>query len=78
MYGHETIAIAVKWALYLIGLYPEAQEKIHQEQDSVLGADSKGPLSVADLTELKFLDCVLKVRSNSKQSRKWMGFSRIS
>ncbi|GIY87032.1 cytochrome P450 4c3, partial [Caerostris darwini] len=58
--GHETIAIAVKWALYLIGLYPEAQEKIHQEQDSVLGADSKGPLSVADLTELKFLDCVLK------------------
>ncbi|GIY17758.1 cytochrome P450 4V2 [Caerostris extrusa] len=43
--GHETTAVAVKWALYLIGLYPEVQEKIHQELDSVLGADSKGPLS---------------------------------
>ncbi|GIY04004.1 cytochrome P450 4V2 [Caerostris extrusa] len=29
--------------------------------DCVLGADSKGPLSVADLNELKYLDCVLKV-----------------
>ncbi|GIY13485.1 cytochrome P450 4V2 [Caerostris darwini] len=58
--GHETTAIAVKWTLFLIGLYPEVQEKIHQELDSVLGADSKGPLSVADLNEFKFLDCVLK------------------
>ncbi|GIX96698.1 cytochrome P450 4V2 [Caerostris darwini] len=58
--GHETIAIAVKWALYLIGLYPEVQERIHQELDSVLGAESKGPLSVADLNELKYLECVLK------------------
>ncbi|GIY38656.1 cytochrome P450 4V2 [Caerostris darwini] len=36
------------------------QEKIHQELDSVLGVDSKGPLSVADLNELTYLDCVLK------------------
>ncbi|GIY99733.1 hypothetical protein CEXT_661931 [Caerostris extrusa] len=39
---------------------PEVQEKIHQELDSVLGADSKGPLSVADLNELKYLECVPK------------------
>ncbi|GIY23003.1 cytochrome P450 4c3 [Caerostris darwini] len=58
--GHDTIAIAVKWALFLIGLYPEVQERIHQELDSVLGADSKGPLSVGELNELKYLDCVLK------------------
>ncbi|GIY46222.1 cytochrome P450 4c3 [Caerostris darwini] len=58
--GHETVAVAVKWALYLIGLYPEVQERIHQELDSVLGADSKGHLWVADLNELKYLDCVLK------------------
>ncbi|GIY22899.1 cytochrome P450 4V2 [Caerostris darwini] len=58
--GHDTTAVAVKWALYLIGLYPEVQEKIHRELDSVLGADSKGPLSVADLKELKYLECVLK------------------
>ncbi|GIY46223.1 cytochrome P450 4V2 [Caerostris darwini] len=58
--GHDTVTVAVKWALYLIGLYPEVQERIHQELDSVLGADSKGPLSVGDLNELKYLECVLK------------------
>ncbi|GIX80587.1 probable cytochrome P450 4d20 [Caerostris extrusa] len=58
--GHVSIAVTVKWALFLVGLYPEVQEKIHQELDSVLGADSKGPLSVADLNELKYLECVLK------------------
>ncbi|GIX93046.1 cytochrome P450 4V2 [Caerostris darwini] len=58
--GHDTSAAAVKWSLYLIGLHPEVQEKIHQELDSVLGADSKGPLSVADLNVLTYLDCVLK------------------
>ncbi|GIX77503.1 cytochrome P450 4c3 [Caerostris extrusa] len=58
--GHDTVAVTVKWALYLIGLYPEVQEKIHQELDSVLGADSKGPLSVGELNEFKCLECVLK------------------
>ncbi|GIY31056.1 cytochrome P450 4V2 [Caerostris darwini] len=58
--GHDTVAVAVKWALFLIGLYPEVQQKIHQELDSLLGADSKGPLSVSDLNELKYLECVLK------------------
>ncbi|GIX90354.1 cytochrome P450 4V2 [Caerostris extrusa] len=45
---------------YMIGLYPEVQEKIHQELNCVLGADSKGPLSISDLNELQYLDCVLK------------------
>ncbi|GIY81525.1 cytochrome P450 4c3 [Caerostris darwini] len=73
--GHEITAIAVKWTLYLVGLHPEVQERIHQELDSVLGADSKGPLSIGDLNELKFLDCVIKVRSISKQGHQWVGFS---
>ncbi|GIY69581.1 cytochrome P450 4V2 [Caerostris darwini] len=57
--GHESTAVTTKWALYLIGLYPEVQEKIHQELDSVVGADSKGPISIGDLSELKYLECVL-------------------
>ncbi|GIY38654.1 cytochrome P450 4V2 [Caerostris darwini] len=58
--GHDTVTVAVQWVLYLIGLYPEVQEKLHQELDSKLGADSKGPLSFSDLSELKYLDCVVK------------------
>ncbi|GIY21781.1 cytochrome P450 4V2 [Caerostris extrusa] len=72
--GHDTVTVAVKWALYLIGLYTEVQEKIHQELDSVLGADSKGALSVADLNELKYLECVLK--ASPSQDSSFKQFSR--
>ncbi|GIY85568.1 cytochrome P450 4V2 [Caerostris extrusa] len=58
--GHDTVATTIKWALYLIGLHPEVQEKIHQEVDSVLEGDAQRPLSVDDLGDLKYLDCVLK------------------
>ncbi|GIX78198.1 cytochrome P450 4V2 [Caerostris darwini] len=58
--GHDTVATTIKWALYLIGLHPEVQEKIHQEVDSVLEGDTQRPLSVDDLGDLKYLDCVLK------------------
>ncbi|GIX78240.1 cytochrome P450 4V2 [Caerostris darwini] len=58
--GHDTVAAAIKWALYLIGHHPEVQEKIHEEVDSVLEGDPQRPLSVDDLGDLKYLDCVLK------------------
>ncbi|GIX78208.1 cytochrome P450 4V2 [Caerostris darwini] len=58
--GHDTVATTIKWTLYLIGLHPEVQEKIHQEVDSVLEGDADRPLSVDDLSDLKYLDCVLK------------------
>ncbi|GIY85569.1 cytochrome P450 4V2 [Caerostris extrusa] len=50
----------IKWALYMIGHHPEVQEKIHQEVDSVLEGNGDKPLSVDDLSDLKYLDCVLK------------------
>ncbi|GIX83599.1 cytochrome P450 4V2 [Caerostris extrusa] len=40
--------------------HPEMQEKIHQEVDSVLEGYAQRPLSVDDLGDLKYLDCVLK------------------
>ncbi|GIY15152.1 cytochrome P450 4C1 [Caerostris extrusa] len=52
--GHDTVATTIKWALYLIGLHPEVQEKIHQEVDSVFEGDAERPLSVDDLSDLKF------------------------
>ncbi|GIX78192.1 cytochrome P450 4V2 [Caerostris darwini] len=58
--GHDTAAAAVKWALYLIGLHPEVQAKIHQEVDSLFEGDSQRPLSVDHLNDLKYLECVLK------------------
>ncbi|GIY21787.1 cytochrome P450 4c3 [Caerostris extrusa] len=36
--GHDSTAVAVKWALYLIGLYPEVQDKIHQRAGQRIGS----------------------------------------
>ncbi|GIY61087.1 cytochrome P450 4V2, partial [Caerostris extrusa] len=58
--GHDTVTTTIKWALYLIGHHPEVQQKIHQEVDSLLEGDAQRPLSVDDLNDLKYLDCVLK------------------
>ncbi|GIY37100.1 cytochrome P450 4V2 [Caerostris darwini] len=58
--GHDTVAATIKFALYLIGHHPEVQEKIRQEIDSVFEGDADRPLSVDDLSDLKYLECVLK------------------
>ncbi|KAF8797023.1 Cytochrome P450 4V2 like protein [Argiope bruennichi] len=58
--GHETVSSAIVWALYLIGLHCDVQEKIHDELDKVFGEDTKRPVTEKDLNELQYLDCVLK------------------
>jgi cytochrome P450 len=35
--GHETSASALAWALYLIAMHPEIQERMHTEAEAVLG-----------------------------------------
>ena len=44
--GHETSAAALSWALYLVALYPDWQDRLAQEAASFSGA-------FADLSELK-------------------------
>ncbi|CAL1283597.1 unnamed protein product, partial [Larinioides sclopetarius] len=58
--GHETIATSASWALYLIGLHPDVQAKIHEEIDEVFGNDMKRPLTEIDMQSLQYLDCILK------------------
>ncbi len=35
--GHETTAIALTWAWYLLATHPEAEARLHEELDEVLG-----------------------------------------
>ncbi|GBM28366.1 Cytochrome P450 4c3 [Araneus ventricosus] len=58
--GHETVSAAIAWALYLIGLHSDVQTKLHKEMDKVFGDDKKQPASERDLSDLQYLDCVLK------------------
>jgi cytochrome P450 len=55
--GHETTALALSWALYLLSRNPDAERKLHEELDRVLGG---GAAELPDLASLIWTDCVIK------------------
>ncbi|XP_067139879.1 LOW QUALITY PROTEIN: uncharacterized protein [Centruroides vittatus] len=57
--GHDTTALATSWSLYLLGHHPEIQQRVQEEIDLVLGDDDR-PMTLDDLRELKYLECVIK------------------
>ncbi|XP_071568018.1 cytochrome P450 4C1-like [Temnothorax nylanderi] len=57
--GHDTTAVAMTWTLFLLGNNLEHQEKVHEELDEVFG-DSDTPASVKELSQLKYLERVIK------------------
>ncbi|KAF8796534.1 Cytochrome P450 4V2 like protein [Argiope bruennichi] len=58
--GHDTAAVTVTWALYLIGLNPDVQVKVHEELDRILGENIDKDVTEKDLNDLCYLDCVVK------------------
>ncbi|XP_063706450.1 cytochrome P450 4C1-like [Culicoides brevitarsis] len=57
--GHDTTTAAMSFALYLIGLHPEVQEKLYQEQLDIFG-DSTELATYKNLSEMKYMDMVIK------------------
>jgi len=55
--GHETTALALSWAWYLLSHNPQAQQELQEELDRVLGGRVPG---VADLPSLTFAEGVIK------------------
>ena len=47
--GHETTALALTWALYLLALHPSAREKLEQEAHAVLGGRAPTVEDVASM-----------------------------
>ncbi|CAL1295853.1 unnamed protein product, partial [Larinioides sclopetarius] len=60
MEGHDTIAISIIWTLYLIGLYPDVQAKLHEELDRTFGSDRECAMTAEDLNHLNYMECVIK------------------
>lgn len=58
--GHDTTGWGLVWATYLLGLNPDAQEKVHQELDSVFGDDDMREFSMDDVKKLKYTEAVVK------------------
>jgi cytochrome P450 len=55
--GHETTAVSLSWTWYLLALNKQAEAKLHQEIDEVLG--DRDP-TVADIPRLRYTDWVVK------------------
>jgi cytochrome P450 len=55
--GHETTALALTWAWYLLGLSPEVEARLHAELDAALGSRAA---TAADLPRLRYAEWVIK------------------
>lgn len=55
--GHETTALALSWAWYLLVTHPEAQAELHQEVDRVLSGRA---LAASDVARLAFTNNVIR------------------
>lgn len=58
--GHDTTAMGISFTLYLLGLYKQEQEKVHQELDTIFGEDVERAPTLEDLKEMRYLECVIK------------------
>jgi cytochrome P450 len=54
--GHETTALALTWAWYLIAQHPDVEARLHEEVDHVLGTR---PPTLTDLAQLTYAEAVV-------------------
>ncbi len=65
--GSETTGYSIAWTLYLLAKHPEVMAKLEAELDAagllVTPARPRPrPLAFADISKLRYMDCVLKAR----------------
>lgn len=58
--GHDTTTSGISHTLYLISRHPEVQNKLFQEIREVIGDDRTKPITMRELQDLKYLECVIK------------------
>ncbi|XP_069681253.1 cytochrome P450 4C1-like [Periplaneta americana] len=57
--GHDTIAAAISTSLYLLGLHPEIQDRVHEELEGIFKDSDHSP-TLKDLKNMKYLHMVIK------------------
>ncbi|KAJ0175320.1 hypothetical protein K1T71_009461 [Dendrolimus kikuchii] len=57
--GHDTTAMAITFSLMLLADHQEVQDRIYEEMQQIFGDTDRSP-SMADLTEMKYLEAVIK------------------
>lgn len=58
--GHDTTSAAISWTLFLLGSYPEYQERVYEELQSIFGDDRDTPATMKNLMDMRYLECCIK------------------
>ncbi|XP_049314871.1 probable cytochrome P450 4d14 [Bactrocera dorsalis] len=58
--GHDTTTSGISFTCYLLSRHPNVQQKVFEEIRAVIGDDKQRPITLHDLQELKYLECVIK------------------
>ncbi|KAM7305460.1 cytochrome P450 4V2 [Ixodes scapularis] len=58
--GNDSTTSAISWNLYMLGLHPEIQAKVHHELDQIFDGDIDRDITTNDLKQMKYLECCLK------------------
>ncbi|XP_069699685.1 cytochrome P450 4C1-like [Periplaneta americana] len=57
--GHDTTSAGMCWALYMLGLHPDVQDKAYEEQQRIFQDSGRAP-TMKDLSDMKYLEQVIK------------------
>lgn len=58
--GHDITSISVMWTVYMLSIYPEHQQKVHEELDEIFGDDRTRPMTVEDSRKMQYLERCFK------------------
>lgn len=58
--GHDTVSSGMSFALYAISNHPEIQQRLIEEQRSIFGNNPKRATTLNDISEMKYLEMVIK------------------
>ncbi|ODN00095.1 Cytochrome P450 4C1 [Orchesella cincta] len=58
--GHDTVSAGISFTFFLIGNYPDVQEKVYDELCQVFQNDSSRPITMEDIGKLRYLECCIK------------------
>ncbi|XP_023241982.1 cytochrome P450 4C1-like [Centruroides sculpturatus] len=69
--GYDTTAHATSWTLYLLGRFHEIQEKLYTELQEIFKNDMNRDITIDDLTEMTYLECVIKGYDTTAHATSW-------
>lgn len=58
--GHDTTSAAISWTLFLLGCYPQYQERVVEELNEIFGDDHDSPATMKNLMDMRYLECCIK------------------